>query len=88
MTQLPCGPATGRSDKTRHAHLALRLPRAPQSVGKTSIITRFVYDKFDAQYQVRVLGPPQLRRPAAKEGPCLNAEATPRVAPGTRRPLA
>ena len=88
MAQLPSGSAAGRSDDTRSAHSALHLPLAPQSVGKTSIITRFVYDKFDAQYQVRVLGPPQLRRPAAKEGPCLNAEATPRVAPGTRRPLA
>lgn len=27
-----------------------------QSVGKTSIITRFMYDKFDSVYQVR-MGP-------------------------------
>jgi Ras-related protein Rab-6A len=26
-----------------------------QSVGKTSIITRFMYDKFDNTYQVRFL---------------------------------
>jgi len=25
-----------------------------QSVGKTSIITRFMYDKFDVNYQVRI----------------------------------
>lgn len=35
-----------------------------QSVGKTSIITRFMYDKFDNTYQVRARetserGPPQ-----------------------------
>lgn len=29
-----------------------------QSVGKTSIITRFMYDKFDNTYQVRGLVPP------------------------------
>ena len=62
----PLWASHGAVRQTRHAHLALRLPRAPQSVGKTSIITRFVYDKFDAQYQVRVLGPPQQRRPAAR----------------------
>eukprot|EP00959_Pyramimonas_sp_CCMP1952_P243642 5092588-Pyramimonas_sp.AAC.1 len=31
-----------------------------QSVGKTSIITRFMYDKFDNTYQVRrILGVPR-----------------------------
>jgi GTPase SAR1 family protein len=29
-----------------------------QSVGKTSIITRFMYDKFDNTYQVRRPAPP------------------------------
>lgn len=31
-----------------------------QSVGKTSIITRFMYDKFDNTYQVRHPPPPGL----------------------------
>lgn len=33
-----------------------------QSVGKTSIITRFMYDKFDTTYQVRDAGPSLLQR--------------------------
>lgn len=33
-------------------------PNQVQSVGKTSIITRFMYDKFDTTYQVRSLGEP------------------------------
>ena len=34
-----------------------------QAVGKTAIITRFMYDKFDNTYQVRrpASGPPSLR---------------------------
>jgi len=32
-----------------------------QAVGKTAIITRFMYDKFDDTYQV---GPPARRSPA------------------------
>ena len=31
-----------------------RTPSPTQSVGKTSIITRFVYDKFDCSYQARI----------------------------------
>ena len=54
------GQAAGASPRSRAAGLARR-PRAPapcahpalplQSVGKTSIITRFMYDKFDTTYQ-------------------------------------
>lgn len=33
------------------------LSQGDQSVGKTSIITRFMYDKFDTTYQVGQKGP-------------------------------
>ena len=32
-----------------------------QGVGKTSIITRFMYDSFDKNYQVRIRAPAVLR---------------------------
>ena len=43
-----------------------------QSVGKTSIITRFMYDKFDSTYQVGALPPPPaLARARRPRPPCL-----------------
>jgi GTPase SAR1 family protein len=61
-----------------------------QSVGKTSIITRFVYDKFDAQYQARACesdGDGARRQ----QLPCIGSTALRlcflRLAPACRRPL-
>ncbi len=46
------------SDDTKgstHSNMApVQVFLGDQSVGKTSIITRFMYDKFDNTYQVRV----------------------------------
>ena len=52
-----------------------------QSVGKTSIITRFMYDKFDNTYQARALQLP--RRGQRKRGGASRAAAEARArAPG------
>ena len=64
-----------------------RTPLPLQSVGKTSIITRFVYDKFDAQYQARVWGPPQDSAAPPPLPSCAEMQLHP-LLPGCRRPLA
>ena len=43
---------------TREIRLLLQVFLGDQSVGKTSIITRFMYDKFDNTYQVQRKMPP------------------------------
>lgn len=53
-----------------HAHVQVFL--GDQSVGKTSIITRFMYDKFDNTYQVGAGHAGQgaeARVPALRAGP-------------------
>ena len=79
------GAAAGRP--RTHRDSAHCLPPAPQSVGKTSIITRFVYDKFDAQYQARVWGPPQDSAAPPPLPSCAETQLHP-LLPGCRRPLA
>ena len=48
-----------------------------QSVGKTSIITRFMYDKFDSTYQVRAKNRGEILKPGRPRGLRGQARANP-----------
>jgi len=74
-----CNPCT--PDFLSH-HFALTLP-GTQSVGKTSIITRFMYDQFDKAYQVQV---PQFMVVSAFQNCCVSPHDMASLRPGLDPP--